>query len=231
MNIGKPDFITDRSKAVEERLRKIDERLAEVEKIHTRYQGPPGRPGKDAPPPKIVIGTVTSGEPADAKIRTVDGTFVLDLCLPRGSDGRDGYSNVPGPAGRDGADALTTIAVGQVVSGREAMASLRHEGDVVILDLVLPRGSQGERGSPGNSPTEGELQTLIRSVIDENPERFRGASGVPGRDGRDGVGLRGPIGKPGDISAAVAQAEQEARNIVKEALAEIQVRLERLEAK
>lgn len=61
---------------------------------------------------------------------------------------------------------------------------------------------------------------LIRSVIDENPERFRGPSGVSGREGKDGVGIRGPIGKPGDISAAVAQAEKEARSVVEEALAE-----------
>lgn len=124
----------------QEILDRINKRLEGLEVIHTRYQGPRGPAGKDAPPPRIVIGAVTSGDQADAKIRTVDGTFFLDLCLPRGSDGRDGFSNIPGPRGRDGADTLTTIAVGQLVSGREAMASLRHEGDVVILDLVLPRG-------------------------------------------------------------------------------------------
>lgn len=265
-------------------LDQINKRLAELEKIHTRYQGPRGPAGKDAPSPKIMIGTITSGDQADAKIRTVDGTFVLDLCLPRGTDGRDGYSNLPGPRGRDGADALTTIAVGQVVGGREAMASLRHEGDVVILDLVLPRGSQGEQGSAGrdasiedirrvvvevlssaemrnafrgeagrngkdstvpgprgscgpeglrgpvgDSPTEHELRTLIRQVIDENPEQFRGPIGHAGRDGKDAVGMRGPQGKPGDISAAAAQAEAEAKSIVKEALVEIHERLARLE--
>ena len=83
-----------------ETFKKIDERLRALEVVHTRYAGPPGKPGKDAPPPRIVIGTVSSGEHADAKIRTVDGTFFLDLCLPRGADGRDGYSDIPGPAGR-----------------------------------------------------------------------------------------------------------------------------------
>ena len=66
-----------------------------------------------------------------------------------GRDGRDGYSNLPCPRGRDGADAVTTIAIGQLASGREAMASLRHEGDVVLLDLALPHVPQGEVGEPG----------------------------------------------------------------------------------
>lgn len=65
----------------QEILDTINKRLAEQEKIHTRYQGPPGKQGKDAPPPRIVIGTVSSGEQADAKIRKTDGTFFLYLSI------------------------------------------------------------------------------------------------------------------------------------------------------
>lgn len=105
----------------QEILDTINKRLAELEKIHTRYQGPPGKQGKDAPPPRIVIGTVSSGEQADDKIRKADGTFFLYLCLPRGADGRDGFSDIPGPvgpAGRNGRNGVDgRVVIGQVVDG------------------------------------------------------------------------------------------------------------------
>ena len=231
-----------------ETFRQINKRLESLEVVHTRYKGDRGAKGDKGDPGRD------------------------------GINGADGVSNLPGPVGppgKNGADAVTTIALGQVVSGREAMASLRHEGDVVILDLVLPRGSQGEQGSAGRDASIEDIRRVVVEVLssaeirsacrgeagrDGKDSSVPGPPGTPGRDGVDGVsnipgprgevgpqgirglagpvgpqgspgpeGLRGPIGKPGDISAAVAQAEREARNIVREALAEIQARLERLE--
>lgn len=194
-----------------------------------------------------MIGTVSSGEQADAKIQKADGTFFLDLCLPRGADGRDGFSDIPGPvgpAGRNGRNGVDgRVVIGQVVDGHFAAATVRVEDDVQIIDLVLPRGPEGPRGPQGEQGLQGERGPVgLRGEKGERgehgesglqgeqgpqgergpagPQGDRGPAGPIGRNGADGKdGLRGPIGKPGDISAAVAQAEAEARNVVREEFA------------
>jgi hypothetical protein len=54
-------------------------------------------------------------------------------------------------------------------------------------------GSPGPRGEEGRAPTKDDLKTLIREVLNENVERFRG---VPGRDGANST-IPGPEGKAG----------------------------------
>lgn len=139
---------------------KIEKRLAEVERVYCRYQGPRGEKGA---PAKVSVGKVEVGDAPSVKVQQLDGNiYALDFVLPVGPGGRDGcdgvdgFNNIPGPSGHNGADAVTTISLGQVVSGRDAPASLRYESDVVVLDIVLPRGAEGLRGPQGEKGLQGE---------------------------------------------------------------------------
>lgn len=212
----------------------LRKRLEELEKIHCRYQGPRGEKGA---PAKVSVGRVEVGDTASVKVRPLDGNiYELDFVLPPGKDGRDGrdgvdgVSNIPGPRGRDGRDGVDgRVVVGQVVGGHFAAATVHVADDVQIIDLVVPRGGEGPRGPQGEQGLQGERGPQGEGGA-QGPQGERGPPGPTGRNGADGKdGLRGPQGKPGDISAAVAQAEAEARSVVEEALAAVHERLARLE--
>lgn len=95
----------------------------------------------------------------------------------------------------------------------EAFCAMRDKS-WAELKAAAPQGPQGLQGERGEIGAQG----------------MQGVCGPIGPQGPQGPeGLRGAPGRPGDIAAAVAGAEREARNVIGEALAEIQARLERLE--
>ncbi|SRR6266568_197458 len=93
-------------------------------------QSPPGRDGRDA---KIVIGSVVAGDIASASLHDDgDGTFILDLVLPRGEKGETGAaSTVPGPA--------------STVPGPEGQQGIPGEGlsRQDVIDLILDMKKRG----------------------------------------------------------------------------------------
>lgn len=95
-------------------------------------------------------------------------------------------------------------------------------GKILLFPARVVKGPQGERGLQGERGPRGE-------VGPQGSQGVPGPQGAPGVDGKNG--LRGPVGPPGNIDAATACAEREARNIVQAALADIQASLARLEAR
>ena len=78
-----------------------------------------------------------------------------------GKDGKNGLNGLPGKDGKNGKD--VDLRIGKVeTSDDKAYAKLRKEGDIVYLDLKLPKGPQGFMG-------------------------FDGKDGKPGEDGKDGT--------------------------------------------
>lgn len=97
------------------------------------------------------------------------------------------------------------MRIGSIIVGEIAAASLVPEPGGYILNLVLPKaepGEKGDRGWPGPigprggagrdgvslPPTQTDLAFAIQEMLDKNPQRFRGLTGVgqPGSPGRDG---------------------------------------------
>lgn len=110
------------------------------------------------------------------------------VVLPRGETGPQGLRGEVGPQGPQG-----------------------ERGPVGLRGEKGERGENGEQGLRGlHKVNEVCKEKLVRKVRKVCPVH----KAVPGVDGKDGI--RGPPGKPGDINAPVAQAEQEARNVMEE---------------
>src|SRR6266550_1199287 len=126
----------------------------------------------------------------------------------RGESGKD--SIVPGPRGERG-----------------AQGERGEKGEPGVSNIPGPVGNTGERGPAGEKGERGE-KGEVGPTGEHGPVGETGAPGrdstVPGPTGPQGLeGLRGPQGKPGDISAAVANAERTAREVVREELAKLQL--------
>jgi hypothetical protein len=178
----------------------------------------------------------------------VDGKNGVSIRGEQGLPGKDGAS-IRGEQGLPGRDAV--IAVGNVSTGSEASVSMRVVNGVSYFDFVLPRGEKGERGEKGDSiiGPKGEHGEKGDSIVGPiGPQGIQGergergekgdsiigpkgdqgaASVIPGPVGPQGIeGLRGLPGKPGDIQLAIANAEREARSVVKQELTEQLARLQ-----
>ena len=186
----------------------------------TERERAPGRDGIDG---RVVVGQVIGGHFAAAVVRVEDDVQIIDLVLPRGPEGSQGAP------GRDASIEDIRRVIVEVLSSDEMRSAFLGEC-----------GSQGATGPVGTPGRDGRDRINGKDGVSNipGPRGEVGPQGIPGPVGPVGPpgptgaqGLRGPIGKPGDISAAVAQAKVEARHVAQEALAEIVARLARLEAK
>lgn len=76
-----------------------------------------------------------------------------------GKDGKNGLNGLPGKDGRNGKD--VDLRIGKVeTSDDKAYAKLRKEGDIVYLDLKLPKGPQGFMGFDGKDGRDGKDGTI-----------------------------------------------------------------------
>ena len=94
-----------------------------------------------------------------------------------GTPGRNGKdSEIPGPAGRN-----ARVVIGSVVAGEQASASVVEQADGVhVLNLVLPRGLQGEKGAASTV-----VGPAGQSIV--GPAGAPGKDAAPAKEGRDGV--------------------------------------------
>lgn len=126
----------------------------------------PGGPQGDAsevpgPPNVLTVGSVTSGPTPSAEIVGESPEQTLNLVLPKGDKGDKGdASTVPGPPGP-----ANSLSIGTVSEG-DAAANLTGSSPSQVLNLVLPRGPQGEVGPPGEV-SEAELNAAISAVLDQ----------------------------------------------------------------
>lgn len=92
----------------------------------------------------LSIGSVTSGDTAAAVIQGEAPAQVLDLTIPKGSDGK------PGPA--------NTLSIGSVTSGATAGASITGTAPSQTLNLTLPQGSPGPKGDSAVTASTVEIR-------------------------------------------------------------------------
>ncbi|WNN95756.1 minor tail protein [Gordonia phage Fribs8] len=127
--------------------------------------GPGGPQGDDStvpgPPNVLHIGTVSSGPNAAAEIVGESPEQTLNLTLPKGEKGDQGDdSTVPGPPGP-----ANSLAIGTVSEG-PAAATVTGSYPNQKLNLVLPKGSPGDEGPPGEV-SEAELTAAINAALDQ----------------------------------------------------------------
>jgi hypothetical protein len=114
----------------------------------------------------------------------------------RGEKGEKGDRGEKGEPGRDGKS--VSLVIGKVISGDEAVARIRQDGNVFVLDLCLPRGEQGLRGPQGLPGKDGE-RGFQGPKGDRGERGLAGQDGEPGTPGKDGArGERGAQGEKGE---------------------------------
>lgn len=186
--------INEALKAISKRTSAFNEEKAAEIKGDPGPIGPPGRDGRDgrdgapAPLPKIKIGTVTTGDEAQATVREADGTFIFNFVLPRGERGPVGRTGNPGSDGATGpkgdtikgdrgprGDTGTTprIRIGTVSVGEAASVAVNQseDGSVAVLNFVLPKAKDGDPGVAGTPGVDGmsadEIHQFVAQTIIE----------------------------------------------------------------
>src|SRR6266478_5232543 len=93
-----------------------------------------------------------------------------------------------------------------------AHPSLRgeHGADSTVAGPTGSVGAKGNSGVDGKSVSKEEVAQLIRQILDEKPEKFRGLTG------RDGVGKQGSTGADGKDG----MTEEDVLNLVVKAIAD-----------
>ncbi|QGH75894.1 hypothetical protein SEA_AXYM_27 [Gordonia phage Axym] len=127
--------------------------------------GPGGPEGPSStvpgPPNELSIGSVSGGPTPSAEIVGESPEQVLNLVLPKGDKGDKGDdSTVPGPPGP-----VNSLAIGTIAEGAAA-ATITGTYPNQKLNLVLPKGSQGNEGPPGEV-SEAELNAAISAALDQ----------------------------------------------------------------
>lgn len=109
-------------------------------------------------PPRIAIGTVTTGAPGSNAAASIGGTVWaprLNLTIPRGDTGATGQG-VAGPAGTNGTNgtngSAATISIGTVTTGAAgSSATVTNAGTsgAAVFNFTIPRGTDGAAGATG----------------------------------------------------------------------------------
>ncbi|WP_455618330.1 hypothetical protein [Eisenbergiella sp.] len=132
--------------------------------------GPQGNPGDTGAKPDLFVRQVSSGNGAQVTCEQngteVELNFILPIG-PIGPQGEQGDSGAAGPRGDKGSTgpdgpigAAPEIAVGTVSAGKTGAVTDSTEGDIVMLDFILPTGPEGPRGEKGAQGQQGERGTV-----------------------------------------------------------------------
>lgn len=191
---------------------------------HDGQQGPQGIPGKDGSTPTLKIGTITSvdpDQPANADlIDNKNGSYTLNLTLPRGAKGETGGVNqVVKPE-------LSIGTVQTIASDQPASASLTKTGDTsYAINLNIPSGKQGPAGKSGKDGSDGKngadgkdgqsgksaYELAVEQGFEGNLDSW--LSSLKGKDGQNGHdGQPGPNGNDGQDGKSAYQVWLDAGN-------------------
>ena len=181
----------------------------------------------------LSIGTVETGEDADATITGNSPNQKLNLVLPRGEQGPQGEkgdtgaTGPQGPAGQDGVDGINgtdgedgitpTIGAngnwflgeedtGKPSRGEQGPQGIQGpKGEKGDTGATGPQGPSGQNGTDGINGTDGE--DGITPTIGENGNWFLGEedTGKPSRGEQGPQGIQGPQGEKGDTGATGPQ--------------------------
>lgn len=107
--------------------------------------GAKGEKGDTGATPNLIIGSVTTGDTANAIITGTAEAPVLNLTLPKGEKGDKGDPGSSGSGGSSTGGDTTDLTIGTVTSGTTASAEIVGGK----LNLVLPKGDTGAKGDAG----------------------------------------------------------------------------------
>lgn len=110
----------------------------------------------------VTVTTLPAGSSATAIYDKSTGTLALGI--PQGSKGDTGATGATGPA--------NVLTIGSVTSGKVASATITGDAPNQVLNLVLEKGEQGERGEQGKQGIQGE----------QGKQGIQGPQGNPGTD-------------------------------------------------
>lgn len=121
--------------------------------------GAKGEKGDTGATPNLIIGSVTTGDTANAIITGTVEAPVLNLTLHKGAKGdtgpkgADGVQGQAGPKGDPGS--TPNLTIGTVTTGTDAAATITGTAEAPVLNLTLPKGEKGDKGDPGSSGSGG----------------------------------------------------------------------------
>lgn len=98
-------------------------------------KGDAGEKGNTGVTPVLIIGSVTTGDAANAIITGTAEAPVLNLVLPKGAKGDKGDTG-----------AAPNLTIGSVTTGDTANAIITGTAEAPILNLTLPKGQKGADG-------------------------------------------------------------------------------------
>lgn len=110
------------------------------------------------------------------------------------TDGTDGEKGETGPA--------NTLAIGNVVKGDEANASITGDAPNQTLNLVLPKGDKGEKGDTGNTGATGPSNVLSIGTVTKGESA---SATITGTSPNQVLNLVLPKGDKGDTGEAGPQ--------------------------
>lgn len=136
-------------------------------------QGEQGIPGVT---PSFTIGTVSTLEPGSSATATITGTDekpVLNLGIPKGTQGERGQDGNDGQDGQPGATGATPkLSIGTVETlapGSSATATITGTDEEPILNLGIPAGANGANGTTPVRGTDywtaADQQTVIDAAV------------------------------------------------------------------
>ena len=108
-------------------------------------KGDAGEKGNTGITPVLTIGSVTTGDTANALITGTAEAPALNLVLPKGAKGDKGDTG-----------AAPNLTIGSVTTGDTANAIITGTAEAPILNLTLPKGQKGADGAQGQTGAKGD---------------------------------------------------------------------------
>lgn len=147
-------------------------------------RGDAGAKGDTGVTPVLTIGSVTTGDTANAIITGIAEAPALNLVLPKGAKGDKGDTG-----------AAPNLTIGSVTTGDTANAIITGTAEAPILNLTLPKGQKGADGEKGDKGDTGATPNLSIGTVTSGTEA---AATITGTAEAPVLNLTLPKGEKGD---------------------------------
>jgi hypothetical protein len=147
-------------------------------------RGDAGAKGDTGVTPVLTIGSVTTGDTANAIITGIAEAPELNLVLPKGAKGDKGDTG-----------AAPNLTIGSVTTGDTANAIITGTAEAPILNLTLPKGQKGADGEKGDKGDTGATPNLSIGTVTGGTEA---AATITGTAEAPVLNLTLPKGEKGD---------------------------------
>lgn len=128
--------------------------------------GDTGGQGQAGDAATVSLGTITTGAAGSSVTITNSGTStdaILNFTIPRGDTGGVGGQGPQGPVGNAASISVGTVTTG--AAGSSATVTNAGTSSAAVLNFTLPRGDQGNVGTPGAGVPAGGTtgQVLVKA--------------------------------------------------------------------